>query len=645
MRWRRSLLWVAPIGILAFALCVLLEVPSGQALPFDMVAYPIGALFLSAIQLLLWFRPRYIRQIIIACVVGVSSFFLVRLTYLMTLIGEPVNIPAQLAEGFYWIPVIYLLALSLPYVVINRSIQTVFALAFTSVTILFIAIGIWERAWDVVYAVTQLSLANIAVFILIQAFAKYKEDLVQTKAQLQLTEHYAYTDALTHLPNRYQLDKVLEQYISQASALDTSFTVLFIDFDNFKLINDLSGHEAGDAVLKAVADRMRDALPENIFLARLSGDEFVAVSEPGISLEQMQFAALQLTEILAEPLRVLDDEIKLSMSIGLSNYPDDAISATELLNHADAAMYRVKHTGKNGLALFDHKADDLSYQRRIQQDIRLSLERQEISLVAQPILELSTGKISRFEILTRWNHGKLGMVSPALFIVAAEQNGFIIQLGEWILLEACKTARLWVETQPEIKIAVNVSRVQLSHPDFLASVKAALEQSGLAARHLELEMTETALTSNPARTKSHLEDLRALGVSLALDDFGSGYSSLTSLNEFPFDVLKADRTFVAGIGQATEDLSFGEAVLDGIVRIGRSLQIELLAEGIETKEEYEACKHLNFHYGQGYFISKPIPLPEVPVYLKQNVTAASNAQRPVAKQDLVRSDPGQLAKR
>ena len=256
-RWRRFLLWVTPLGILAFVICLIFERPSHQYLRFDVIAYSISAVFMLVLELLLLFRSDLVRQTITLFVVGVSSFFLVRITYLMIILQGGVDIPAQLSAGFYWIPVIYPLSLALPGSLFHKRIRTLFTALFVFAASIFISLAIYQQMWDAAYAISELALANFAIFLLARTLAQYKDDLVSTQVQLNLTEHYAYVDSVTNLPNRLQLETYLDKRLKEAKAEGSSFAVLFIDFDNFKLINDVLGHEAGDQVLKTISSRMQ----------------------------------------------------------------------------------------------------------------------------------------------------------------------------------------------------------------------------------------------------------------------------------------------------------------------------------------------------------------------------------------------------
>lgn len=619
-RWQQFLLVFNPLGIIAFLICLVLEKPSHQYLLFDSIAYTLSVVFFIITEVILFLKPKLVRHVIASFVAAISLFFLVRVIYLMTLLNTGIDIPAQLSEGFYWIPTIYLLSLALPRSLFNKRIQMLFTLLFAIAGFIFISLASYQAKWDAVYAISQVTLANIALFLLARKFAQYKDDLISTQVKLNLTEHYAYTDTVTGLPNRLQLESYLTERIDLAKKKSLSFAVLFIDFDNFKLINDVLGHEAGDQVLKHASQRMQAVLGKDHFLARQSGDEFVAVSADGIAKRDLEKLAIELRQAVYTPLNIGQEVTQLTASIGLTFYPEGADTVTGLLRQADAAMYRVKHSGKNGSVFFDTEMDDFSERQFVEQDIRYALERQEMSLVAQPILNLNTGKIVKFEVLARWNHTQRGPISPALFIPAAERNGFIVPLGEWVLREACYAIKPWLEQQAELKISVNVSKIQLAHPDFLAMIHRVLAETQMSPSKLDLEMTESVLDSNLEQTYEILSHLRSLGIGLMMDDFGKGYSSLAYLKDFPFDVIKLDRGFISDLNQDTQADAYSRAILSGVSQIAKHLGLDLVAEGIETAEQLDSCKALGYHLGQGYYFSKPVSFSKVPELLAEELS-------------------------
>ena len=616
-RWRRFLIWVTPIGILAFLLCSLFEVFSDQPLIFDLIGYPLGVAFMVAIELLLIFYPNRVRTFIALAVLGLSIFFLARLCYLLGIAGGDVDIPAQLSEGFYWIPMISLLALSFPQVKSGRQVQTVFIASFSFTALLFMGFGTFLGKWEIVSSIAQVSLANAAIFLLVRIYASSRDDLAGIQAQLTITEQYAYTDTITQLPNRRKLEAFLNEQISTAKRNNSQFTVLFIDLDNFKLVNDVLGHDTGDRVLFEVGQRMKGVIDKKHFIARQSGDEFVAVMEENTTTDEVRETVRRLQGAIYAPLLAEKSDALLTASIGISQYPQDGSTVSELLSHADAAMYRIKHSGKNGAVFYDLEVDNYSEQRRVEKAVGYALEHGELSLYAQPIFDIKTRRVVRAEVLTRWHHGTWGMVSPELFIPAAERSGFIVMLGQWVLEETCAAAAAWARTCPRLKVSVNVSRVQLAHPGFVETVRQVLADSGLPPGVLELEMTESILSANLAQTYSTLEQLRELGVGLMLDDFGKGYSSLSCLKDFPFDGIKVDKSFVADLLGSDDSQAYSCAVLSGVKQIATHLGIALVAEGVETEAQFELCKTLGYDFAQGYLLARPMPIADIPAFVAE----------------------------
>lgn len=616
-RWRRFLILVTPIGILAFLVCSLFEVFGDQPLIFDLISYPVGAAFMCVIELLLIFCPNRVRTSIAAAVFGLSIFFLARLCYLFSIAGGEVDIPAQLSEGFYWMPLIALLAMSFPQVKSGRRVQTIFIPAFSLTALLFIGFGIFLERWEIVNAVTQISLANAAIFLLVRVYASSRDDLAVMQAQLTVTEQYAHTDTITQLPNRRKLEAFLEAQISAAERNNSRFTVLFIDLDNFKLVNDVLGHDTGDRVLFEVSQRMKSVIDKRHFIARQSGDEFVAVMEENTTTDEVQETVKRLQGAIYAPLLAEKSDALLTASIGISQYPCDGSTVSELLSHADAAMYRIKHSGKNGAVFYDLEVDDHSEQRRVEKAVGYALEHGELSLYAQPVFDVKTRRVVRAEVLTRWHHGAWGMVSPELFIPAAERSGFIVSMGAWVLEETCRVAAAWAGSCPHLRVSVNVSRVQLAHPGFAETVRQVLANSGLPPGVLELEMTESVLSANLTQTYRTLEQLRELGVGLVLDDFGKGYSSLSCLKDFPFDVIKVDKSFVADLLGSDDSQAYSRAVLSGVKQIATHLGVALVAEGVETEAQFGLCKTLGYDFAQGYLLARPMPIAEIPAFIAQ----------------------------
>lgn len=428
-------------------------------------------------------------------------------------------------------------------------------------------------------------------------------DLRARKEAERHIRYLAHHDALTALPNRSQFNARLDQEISLARGRGAKIAVLCLDLDRFKEVNDLFGHAAGDKVLQTVARRVTRVLGDRHMMARLGGDEF-AVLVPELVHPSV---AGRLAEQLLESLRdtTEDDEVEeISSSIGIAVYPDDAVELEDLLNHADTALYRAKTEGRSTFRFFEAKMGlEVRDRRELEHDLRHATTRGELELVYQPQQDIQTGVTTGFEALLRWKHATRGAISPATFIPIAEETGAILDIGAWVLREACREAASW---QQPLMIAINVSAVQIHNANFVQLVHQTLLETGLPPHRLELEITETALVRDLNRALTTLRQIKALGIRIAMDDFGTGYSSLSNLRAFPFDKIKIDRSFIASVHSNDQAATIVRAVLG----LGRGLGLPVLAEGVETGEELkflqsEACDEV-----QGYLVGRPSAIEE-----------------------------------
>jgi diguanylate cyclase (GGDEF)-like protein len=373
--------------------------------------------------------------------------------------------------------------------------------------------------------------------------------------------------------------------------------VLCLDLDRFKEVNDLFGHAAGDKVLQNVASRVGALLGERQMMARLGGDEF-AILMPDIAGPA---AASHLAEAVLEALRASDEvsDTQIATSIGIAIYPDDATDRQSLLTQADTALYRAKTEGRNTYRFFEAKMGaEVRDRRMLEHDLRLATARGELRLAYQPQNEVRSGEVTGFETLLRWKHPLRGEISPAVFIPIAEEAGAILQIGDWVLKNACREAATW--TQP-LKIAVNVSPVQLYNENFVQELHQILLDTGLSPRRLEIEITETALVRDFNRALAMLRQIKALGVGIAMDDFGTGYSSLSNLRAFPFDRIKIDRSFIKSVNSNGQAATIVRAVLG----LGRGLGLPVLAEGVETDAELQFLQDEMCDEVQGYLLGRP----------------------------------------
>jgi diguanylate cyclase (GGDEF)-like protein/PAS domain S-box-containing protein len=428
-------------------------------------------------------------------------------------------------------------------------------------------------------------------------------DISSAKRSEQALQFVAHHDALTELPNRRLCKDRIDQAIERARSADRKFAVLFIDLDHFKGVNDTLGHPAGDELLRVVASRMAQTLQAGETLARTGGDEFVLVMERDIRRRRIAARALQVNELLAQPIPIDGRDLFVTASLGISRYPQDGADAHTLLRNADLAMYRAKTEGRNRFHFYTAALTVEASDRLLMENaLRRAQLQGELSLVYQPQVRLRDGALAGMEALLRWQHPQLGAVPPSRFIPLAEDMGIIGQLGEFALREACCQAMRWRKQGVHVpRMAVNLSVQQLEQEGLAPLVRAVLLQTGLDATGLELEVTESALMRRTDRARRTMDGLRRLGVSLAVDDFGIGYSSLSYLKQLPVHRLKIDYTFVRGIGQDASD----EAIVRAIIGLGHSLGLEVLAEGIEHESQVHWLLSEGCQLGQGYLFGRP----------------------------------------
>jgi diguanylate cyclase (GGDEF)-like protein/PAS domain S-box-containing protein len=415
--------------------------------------------------------------------------------------------------------------------------------------------------------------------------------------------HQAYHDGLTGLPNRARFRERVEHALLRHGTARDRVTILFIDLDDFKAVNDSLGHAAGDRLLQAASERLLNATRGLDIVARLGGDEFGVLLGNVTHDEDAITVASRITVAMAAPFQLDGHEVRVGASIGIARAHGDD-TAEELLRNADLAMYRAKASGKGRYEAFDPAMHAALVERlELESDLRHALERGEIALAYQPVMDLTTGQLAGAEALARWYHPVRGLIPPARFVPLAEQTGLIGPIGRWALVEACHQAMRW---SGSATIAVNVSGRQLEDHGFIFDVADALERSGLVPERLVLEITESVLMRDPQAALERLGALRILGVRIAIDDFGTGYSSLAYLQRFPVNVLKIDKAFVAGV-----DEPGGAALARAIVALGNALGLRTVAEGAETPEHAETLRALGCRYAQGYLFGRPMSMDEL----------------------------------
>jgi diguanylate cyclase (GGDEF)-like protein len=427
--------------------------------------------------------------------------------------------------------------------------------------------------------------------------------VAQSASALQELTHLLHYDDLTGLPKAALLQDRMAQALAIAARQHKSLAVMYIGLDRFKLINNALGHPAGDALLISVAECLVATVRKSDSVFRYGGDKFVVVLPDLVLPQQAIYVANKLLTTLRKPLCINGQNLNITASLGISTSPNDGENAHDLVAKAETAMHNAKENGRDDFQFYD---PDINLRAREQQSIQAglhtALQRQEFTLLYQPKLNLETGTITGVEALIRWQHPEWGAVSPAQFIPIAEYGGQIIPISRWVVREACRQTRAWRQAGlPPLIMAVNISAVEFRQPGFLASIRAVLQDTQLAPRLLELELTESALIQNVEFTVSILLALKDLGVRIAIDDFGTGYSSLSYLKQFPVDVLKIDQSFVKDIGKPDSD-----AIVSAIISMGQSLRFKIIAEGIETREQLDLLQALRCEEGQGYYFSRAV---------------------------------------
>jgi diguanylate cyclase (GGDEF)-like protein len=442
-------------------------------------------------------------------------------------------------------------------------------------------------------------------------------DISAARAKSLELSHLAQHDFLTDLPNRVLLNDRITQAISFAARYTKQLAVMFIDLDGFKRINDSLGHPVGDKLLQSVASRLVACVRRSDTVSRLGGDEFVVLLYQVEHAEDAAFISKKILSSLAEPFSIEQKHLNISASIGVSTYPGDGQDAEALMHKADTAMYAAKHLGRNNCQFFRAAMQARILERQsLEGSLRHALSRHEFMLHYQPKIDLKTGEITGVEALLRWQHPTRGLISPVQFVPIAEESGVIVPIGQWVLLQACQQMRAWMDAGlPPVRMAVNVSAAEFMAKDFLSGVRAALISTGVDPHHLELELTETVLMRDAESAVRILHALKAIGVQLAVDDFGVGYSSFSYLQRFPLDALKIDRTFINEISAAGE----GATILSAMIDIGLSLKHRVIAEGVETREQLHFLQKKGCSEGQGYFFCHPIIAEKFAEFLKGGV--------------------------
>ncbi len=431
-----------------------------------------------------------------------------------------------------------------------------------------------------------------------ERIASMRLKLIETTRNLSVLSS---TDTLTGVYNRLQFDRIIKEKISSASRHRTIFAVLFIDLDKFKAVNDIFGHPTGDLLLQEAAKRLTFCLRKHDFVARMGGDEFAVILS---ELETPDIAgniAKKILHVFSSPFRLEENILHISASIGIACYPLAGTDQASLIQNADIAMYQAKSKGRNNYQYHTEDHNKKFKEKIVLEDaLKFALEKKELFILYQPILNLKTKKMVGAEALLRWKNEILGIVSPDVFIPIAEESGLINAIGKWVLKTICQQATKWHKKDSDFKLSLNVSSIQLIDNDFLPFLMNVMEETKTPASLLELELTETSIMTNPVSVETVLKKIHELGISISIDDFGTGYSSLSLLQRLPCSTLKIDKSFITGI--ATNK----NIIINSVITLGNSLGLRVIAEGIETQEQLQFLRDKGCELGQGYFLSKPL---------------------------------------
>ena len=449
---------------------------------------------------------------------------------------------------------------------------------------------------------------------LARSFREMGENLNYYHEQVRYVANH---DSLTGLPNRLMFKDYLNRATAEARRNSLGISILFLDLDNFKRINDTQGHQMGDKLLEAVADRLSHQLRESDvisrspsedpskMIARLAGDEFIILLPGTRGPEEAQQVARRIVASLVDPFVIYKQEIYISASIGIALYPTDGTTADELLKNADIAMYHAKKLGRNNYQYYSDELNKAALEKlHIEGKLRRAVENQELELHYQPQMDLATGRICGVESLLRWNDPELGQVPPDKFVPVAEEFGLIVQISEWVIYEACRQAREWLDAYPyPITMSINISAIHFNGYDLESVIAEALQATGLEPEHLEIELTETSILDDPRQAIETLNGFKKMGLKVSLDDFGTGYSSLSYLMKLPLDKLKIDQSFIRGMGQDNR----GTSIVSAIIAMAHSLGLSVIAEGVEEELHVDLLREMKCDILQGYFISRPMP--------------------------------------
>ncbi|MGZ3181558.1 MAG: putative bifunctional diguanylate cyclase/phosphodiesterase [Telluria sp.] len=478
--------------------------------------------------------------------------------------------------------------------------------------------GLYRRLLTYVGLTLLVGMCSLALAWLL--VASLRRAIRRAEAHLHFLAH---VDPVTHLPNRHEFNERLEFAMARARRRNTAVGLLLLDLDNFKVVNDTLGHDCGDSLLKLVAMRLKQTLRSTDVVCRIGGDEFVVIVEPTDEERETELVARKILAALQAPFEVEGHQLYVSCSVGVSQYPRDAVDARTLVRSADTAMYHAKNSGKNAAAVFHSEMEQRAQKRlKLEANLRRALARGALELHYQPQVDVRSGRVVGLEALARWTDPELGAVSPAEFIPVAEESGIIVPLGQWVLQTACHQAAAWRAAgllDGIEHVAVNLSARQTKDARLMEDIERVLAETGLPTGLLELEITEGVLMENVHENIELLHKIQAAGIHLSIDDFGTGYSSMSYLKRFPIDQLKIDRSFIRDVP------GNGAAIAAAVIAMAHSLDLRVVAEGAETAEQVEFLRRAGCDIVQGFYFAKPMPVAEVTELLKRPVLAPEAA--------------------
>ena len=621
--WLQVLFVVLPLVIVATLFAAFPHRADDWHRSYDVPMYIGLCLGMFVCWILLLLR-RFTQYVLTLILVISGGFLLIKLALLVTVAPARYMVP-EIGESFFWLLPILIFSLLNHNSQLHRRLATGLLSGIGLLSLLHVALHLQvPAALTSILILFQVNMAGWVTLLGAVAYMRQHDVYLKQIAQQDTLEEMAYTDQLTGLPNRMYLERYLQRHLSDSEP--RPLALLFVDIDSFKVVNDTLGHAKGDEVLRRVANVLREVAGQDMLVTRLSGDEFV-LALPGTSGQEAEALGRRIQQHLQlrRDARSTDpaagraeEQFRVTLSIGVSVYPDDALNAEELLRHADSAMYAVKRGGKQNVRRYDSASDARTeHQQTMARALSGALQRGELSLDYQPLFDLHSGELVKVEALMRWHHPKLGLVPPTRFLPVAEQTGLIGPLGLWALREACEQAQAW----RGVTLCVNLSALQLMQHDFVQELGRTLQGSGLRPEHLECELADALLMHYDARIYNVLDALKTLGVRLSIDEFGISSANLLRLHSLPVQGVKIDRACTADLTGLPIARRYACQLVQSVVQIGVSSDLGVTICGIETPQQLEIVRSMGCQTGQGYLLSPPVSAEQIGALL-------SGAERP-----------------